>query len=351
MKNSTEDKESLVSIIVPMYNEEKRIGKCIESLINQSYPSNKYEIVIVSDGCTDNSEEIVEGIRSSRPDIQMRLVRQENQGAGAARNFGVLHAKGEILIFIDADCKAGSDWIEEMVNPLLQCDVLGVQGAYKTEQRGITALFSQLEFEERYEKLSKRDHVDFVGAFSAAYRREVFERHGGFNTMLTMNEDVDFAFRVSRTGGKLSFNPRAVVYHQHPDTLGKYLIIKFWRGFWRTIVYNRFREKTFRDSYTPATLKLQVMLVTFLAGLLLLTPAMPFMLNIVFGLIVLNTVSMIGFTVSAAKKDLALGLSSIGFLWLRAIAVTGGSLFAAGHLLIKGKYSKLNYKGGYNARI
>ena len=80
----------------------------------------------------------------------MRLVRQEYQGAGAARNFGALHAKGEILIFIDADCKAGSDWIEEMVNPLLQCDVLGVQGAYKTEQRGITALFSQLEFEERY---------------------------------------------------------------------------------------------------------------------------------------------------------------------------------------------------------
>ena len=53
MQNSTEDRESLVSIIVPMYNEEKRIGKCIESLIHQSYPSNKYEIVIVSDGCTE----------------------------------------------------------------------------------------------------------------------------------------------------------------------------------------------------------------------------------------------------------------------------------------------------------
>jgi hypothetical protein len=60
---------------------------------------------------------------------------------------------------------------------------------------------------------------------------------------------------------------------------------------------------------------------------------------------------MIGFIVSAAKKNLALGFLSIGFIWLRAIAVTGGSLFAAGHLLIKSKYSKLNYKGGYNARI
>ena len=111
------------------------------------------------------------------------------------------------------------------------------------------------------------------------------------------------------------------------------------------------QRKTFRDSYTPATLKLQVMLVTFLAGLLLLMPIVPFMLNIVFGLIVLNTVSMIGFVVSAAKKNLTLGLSSIGFLWLRAIAITGGSLFAAWHLLVKGKYFRLNYKGGYNVPI
>ncbi len=341
MTDSLTVERPFISIIVPMYNEGEKIRRCIEALMQQSYPKALYEVIVVSDGCTDNSEEIIKGIMSSSPGTPLRLVRQKNQGAGAARNFGVQYAKGEILLFIDSDCKAAGNWIEEMLRPLLQCGVSGVQGAYRTEQTDLTPLFSQIEFEERYEKLSSTKYVDFIGSFSAAYRRDIFERHGGFDTMLTMNEDVDFAFRVSSTGEKLFFNPDAVVYHQHPNTLGKYLKIKFWRGFWRTIIYRRHREKSFRDSYTPVTLKLQVMLVILLAGALLLTIFMPFMKNVVLGIVVLNSLTMLGFIASAARRSLSLGLLSIGFLWLRAFAIAGGSLYAVGRLIWKGRYSEL----------
>lgn len=94
-----------LSIIIPMYNVEQYIGKCIESCLNQDFPKNEYEIVIVDDGSTDKSSSIVEEYQKKSKNI--RLVRRENGGQGAARNTGLTVARGEYVWFVDSD-----DWIE-----------------------------------------------------------------------------------------------------------------------------------------------------------------------------------------------------------------------------------------------
>lgn len=338
MTNSGKNKTPFVSIIIPMYNEEKTIRKCIESLLNQSYPSDKYEIIVVSDGCNDNSENIVRKIIESEEKVEIKLVRQENQGVATARNFGVKFSQWPILLFIDADCIADYRWIEEMIKPFLRYNVVGVQGAYKTKQKEIVAQLAQIEFEERFRKLQQREYVDFVGSFSAAYKREIFEKFNGFYTKFVMNEDVDLAYRISSDGYKLYFNPEAIVYHMHPDSLSIYIKVKFWRGFWRTIVYRRFRNKAIKDSYTPANLKIQVLLIFPIVLITLCSFTIQDLLILNAWLIIISTVSMTGFICSAMKKSLATGLFSIIFLWGRAFAIASGILFAIVSLFFKDNF-------------
>lgn len=335
MKISDENSSLFVSIVVPMYNEEKTVGKCIESLLNQSYPSNKYEIIVVSDGCTDGSESVVKSLCESEKSVSVKLLRQENQGAGSARNFGVKASRGEAVLFIDADCVADYRWIEEMTKPLLKYDVAGVQGAYKTKQKEIIAQLSQIEFEERFKKLQQTEYVDFVGSFSAAYKRDVFEKYNGFNTKFVMNEDVDLAYKISSDGYKLYFNPEAVVYHIHPDSLSIYIKVKFWRGFWRTILYRKFHNKAIKDSYTPDSLKLQVLLIFPIILITLSSLIIQELIILDVWLIVISIITMSKFVILAIKKNLGVGLFSIIFLWARALALASGVFYASIKLVFK----------------
>lgn len=87
------------SIIVPVYNVEKYIKKCLDSILNQSFKD--YEVIVVNDGTKDNSIELIQ-------DYPVKIINQKNQGLSAARNKGVKHATGEYIIFVDSD-----DWIEK----------------------------------------------------------------------------------------------------------------------------------------------------------------------------------------------------------------------------------------------
>lgn len=87
----------MISVIIPLYNKEQIIEKCIQSVLTQDY--DDFEVVIVNDGSTDRSAEIVMGIEDSR----IRLIEQENGGPSKARNTGVKNSKGEWIVFLDAD--------------------------------------------------------------------------------------------------------------------------------------------------------------------------------------------------------------------------------------------------------
>ncbi len=96
--------KSLVSIIIPVYNVESYIKKCLESVINQTYKN--LEIICVNDGSPDKSEEIIASFMKN--DTRIHLINQENQGLSGARNTGIKNATGEYIMFLDGD-----DWIDE----------------------------------------------------------------------------------------------------------------------------------------------------------------------------------------------------------------------------------------------
>lgn len=170
-KRSLYDTNSLsmpdFSVIVPAWNAEKTLVRCLKSLTRQTLAQERYEIIIVDDGSTDRTADIAD---------QFSVVYhyQENCGPAAARNAGVSLAKGAVIFFTDADCVPDPDWLEEMSAPFARPEVAAVKGAYRTEQKELIARFAQIEFEERFLMLEQRETIDMVDTYSAGFRKEIF---------------------------------------------------------------------------------------------------------------------------------------------------------------------------------
>jgi len=250
------------SLIIPAYNAGQTLVYCLRSAFDQSLPPEEYEVIVVDDGSVDDTPEVAHR-------FPVILLKQRNSGPAAARNAGAGQATGDILIFTDSDCELDRQFLKNMIEPFEQSEVVGVQGVYKTRQTEFMACFGQVEIEGRYDRLARDKYIDFIGTYAAAYRHDVFNDNGGFDASfpLASGEDTEFSYKLQEQGHKLVFNPAAFVYHLHPTTLKHYLRTKFYRGYWRVRLYSLHPEKTLKDSYTPQSLKIQVLTIPLILTL------------------------------------------------------------------------------------
>lgn len=312
------------TIIIPMYNAGRRIDACLEALGRQT-SLEECELLIVDDGSTDGNGDRLRGQGYT-------VLTQENQGPGAARNHGARKARGDILLFIDSDCVPRENWAAEMLKPFRDPQVLAVASAYRSRQTGLVPRFCQLEFEERYRKMMQRDSVDLAGSHAVAFRRETFLDSHGFSPELMMNEDVDLSYRIVERGGKIHFNPHAIVYHDHRNSVRAYCRTKLGRGYWRMIVYHRHPSKAVSDSYTPLNLKLQMLCTVLILPALTLSLLWSPAGLLALGLVALATLSMLPFLAGAVNHSPALAIVSYFMLWARAFVLSAGAIvgFLAG---------------------
>jgi len=318
------------SVIIPTYNTEETLSACLKALANQTIPIGDYEIIVVDDGSTDGTSKIAKG-------FNVRYMFQANQGPATARNRGADTMRGDIILFTDSDCEPDHNWLQEMTSPFSDPDVVGVKGAYKTRQTGLSARFAQAEFEDRYDLLLRHPSIDMIDTYSAAFRKNVFMDMGGFDEHFPVanNEDTDLSYRLAAAGHKLVFNPKAFVYHTHPDTLIRYLKVKFWRGYWRMFVYRRHPDKAIKDSYTPGVIKIQTILMALslpLSLLLWFASEALYLALLCWGIII---ISSFRFSLKTFRKDRAVGLISPLFVFLRSLVFCAGSLFGIARCLFK----------------
>ena len=267
----------LVSVVIPTFNHAGILTGCLEALLSQDFPLSDFEIIVVDDGSGDDTRDQVLKYAGSTPPVHYAY--QKNAGPATARNHGAKLATGEVVLFTDDDCVPAGNWISEMYRPFRNPEdkVVAVKGAYRTRQKSFIAQFAQAEFENRFRKLRRNKYIDFVDTYAAAFRRDVFLSLDGFDASFpeANNEDVEFSYRMSDQGHRMVFNPNAIVYHTHPDTLTRYLKQKFGRAYWRMAVYRSFPSKMGSDTYTPQTLKLQILLVFMMIPCLLGSPFLP----------------------------------------------------------------------------
>ena len=240
--------------MIPAYNAETDLGQCLDGLSAQQ-TDHTLELIVVDDGSSDGTAELARAHGA-------RVICQENAGPATARNRGAREASGEVLVFTDSDCRPLPEFVEQLLRPMAADEVDAVKGAYVTDQRGLGPRFAQAEFENRYRLLARAARIDFVDSYAMAIRRELFLELNGFDESFPVanNEDTEFSYRLASAGHQIVFAPRARTAHRHRATLWQYLKLKVGRGYWRMVVYRKFPGKAVSDSYTPQTLKLQILL-------------------------------------------------------------------------------------------
>ena len=310
-----------VSVIVPAHNAAATIDSCLNALVNQDYPKADYEVIVVDDGSTDQT------YRQANAKPAVCVVRQGHLGRAAARNAGIRRAQGEIVCFTDADCFPRPDWLTALVSGLREQQADGCKGIYASVQSALVARLVQIEYEDKYDRLYAEEQIDFIDTYSAAYRREVLTANDGFDERFQVAEDQELSFRLDSRGYKLVFVPQAVVEHLHSDTVVSYFIKKFWIGYWKAQLIRRFPERAVRDSHTPQTLKLQLILI-----MLLVTSALAMVLFSWARLVLLATslaflATTLPFAGKAWPKDRTVAVASPFLLLVRALALGAGYLW------------------------
>jgi glycosyltransferase involved in cell wall biosynthesis len=310
------------SVVIPSYNAAKHLPKLISSLSSQT--TKPIEIILVDDGSTDDTKEVATTLAKKYK--LLRYFRTKNGGPAKARNFGAWKSKGEVIVFTDSDCTPEKSWLAEMLKPFENKKVGGVQGAYKTKQKELVARFSQIEIEERYEKMKHAKAIDWIGSYSAAYKASTYKKLKGFDESfpIASGEDPELSYRLQKEGQAIVFNPKAIVYHLHPTNLGKYLKTKFFRAYYRPKMYAGHKDKMVNDSYTPQVLKFQIILFYLMILSAIFSVLSTFFTNIFCLLLVIHIVLGARLFSLAWKKDRTVAILSPIFLLLRSVVFGTG---------------------------
>lgn len=305
------------SVIVPVFNGSATLASCLDALGSQTVDHQEYEVIVIDDGSTDESAQIAF-------EHGVTVLEQEHKGPAAARNLGARHARGAVLLFTDADCQPQPNWIEQMLLAFADPEVVGAKGVYGTQQTSLVARFAQAEYEEKYDRLARQEQIDFIDTHAAAYRRDVFWAHDGFDPDFIYDEDQEFSFRLAQAGHKLVFLPMAKVYHQHPATVWRYARRKVQLGRWKVRVHRQHPAKAVRDSYTPWTQKAQIILVPLSGGLAIASALALVPRGIVFAMVAMGLVSTLPLMARASRQGWQVAMLAPGLALVRALALVLG---------------------------
>jgi glycosyltransferase involved in cell wall biosynthesis len=204
-----ESEYPFVSIIVVALNMESTIYKCLLSLTSLSYPKERYEIVVVDGGSTDQTLTICR-------EFGLRCVVEKKRGRGLARNVGIKSSTGEIVAFIDADCTAPRDWLSVHVASYSDSTIGAVTGAvanpYLSSSTKPAILMHYENFAEFDESL-KRRYTYHAPTCNTSFRRSVLELVGFFDECLDVYEDFVLSKRITDADYRILFEPNAKVVH------------------------------------------------------------------------------------------------------------------------------------------
>ncbi|HSW97363.1 MAG TPA: glycosyltransferase family 2 protein [Candidatus Saccharimonadales bacterium] len=198
----------MISIVIPAYNEENLVTRCLDSLVKQQ-TNQEFEIIFVDNNSTDNTKMLAEAYKEN---LNLYIFTEKTKGRGAARKLGFRKATGKIILSTDADTTVPTNWIEQHTQPFRAKEIVAVTGTCTiTDCSTITNFifnhFYQLSTELCYRLIE--GHWCLIGP-NFAIRKEIYDATSGFDASLNCREDADLSAKIALLGEikriKLSVN-------------------------------------------------------------------------------------------------------------------------------------------------
>lgn len=223
-----------VSIIIPCRNEEKTIGKCLESVLSQDYPKENLEVLVIDGMSKDRTREIVK----EYPFV--KLIENKKKITPVALNLGIKESEGEVIIRMDAHAKYENDYIKKCVKYLKEYNADNVGGIIKTVPKSNTltskaiaiSLSSSFGAGGSYFRIGAKEPVWVDTVFGGCYKREVFDRIGLFNESLVRSQDMELNLRLKSSGGRILLAPDIVAHYYPKDNLKDFFLHNIKDGVW-----------------------------------------------------------------------------------------------------------------------
>lgn len=202
----------MISVVIPLYNKEQSIASTINSVLAQTYKD--FEIVVVDDGSTDKSTDVVRAIVDDR----IVFISQDNQGVSAARNTGIIAAKGEYVAFLDGDDLWHPEYLETLVRLISDypnATLYGIGYAKINDNKipiNVQPTSMRGEIETPWE-----NYVGYWTGSSSSSSRELLLKAGMFDTRMTHGEDIDMWWRLLLMGNGACDNRILAYYRQDAE--------------------------------------------------------------------------------------------------------------------------------------
>jgi glycosyltransferase involved in cell wall biosynthesis len=242
METTTPRDAPFVSVVIPMLNEEKYITQCLDSLVRQDYPQDRYEVLVIDGDSMDASPALVAQMRQQHPVI--RLIKNPQRAIPKALNLGLSESRGEIFARMDAHSLAPPEYLKQCVKYLLETGADNVGGILKVAGAGYwgksIAMGTSCPFGVGNSKFRYSQEEDFTQAgFPGAFWKKTLLSLGGYDESFVINEDDVLNFRLMKKERKIFRTPKIAVTYFCRNALSKLWKQYFRYGFWKVKVIKK----------------------------------------------------------------------------------------------------------------
>jgi len=243
----TEDAEPFVSVIVPVYNDPSGIRVTLSSLVEQTSPTWDHEILVVDNNSTDGTRAVIREFEKDYYQIHL-LIEDEIQSSYAARNRGIREARGDLLVFLDADMWVEESWLAEVVEsmnnhnaPYMGCNVeIRINGNHET-------LVERFIRDMQWDIEGFIENDNFAPTACLVIQRELLDAVGPFDDRFVSAGDMEFGQRINEVGFEQRFEPSVTVYHPARSSL-QALFSKMFRVGRGLFQYYRYHPERFNKA-------------------------------------------------------------------------------------------------------
>ena len=194
-----QSKNIYISIIIPLYNDPAGVKDTLVSIINQDFSKDKYEIIVVDNGSTDSTVDVVNNFKEKYPELLKLLIEGEIRSSYAARNKGIKNSKGDILAFVDADMMMQEDWLKRIANTFNNEDAvyIGYNVEITLDKKTVSGLYNKLT---GFPVKTYIQNCHFVPTRCLLVRKTIFEKVRLFDLRLISSGDFEFGNRIFKKG-------------------------------------------------------------------------------------------------------------------------------------------------------